>query len=224
MIDIDALLERVAIVNGDKGKEWSQAEDDFLRENLGRLTDSEIGEQLGRTEVAVHLRWKRDLRLPAPSKDPMYITANRIAMLLGADGHTVCHWIDAGMLPGEIVAGGRYIRRVLKNDLLNWLCHPDNWVYFRFERVRDPNLRMLLENARAGWGDEWWTTRQVADYWEVDVGDVKRHIKMGRLQARHVPNRHGRYPNPRWANWFVLKSEAERVDLSIYKRGSHANR
>ena len=44
---------------------WGQEEDEFLRANLGILSEEAIGAALGRTATAVHLRWKRDLGLSA---------------------------------------------------------------------------------------------------------------------------------------------------------------
>jgi excisionase family DNA binding protein len=139
IIDLDMILNRLEIVSGGKEKEWSQADDLFLSENLGFMEESEIAKTLGRTIVAVHLRWKRDLNLPAPSKDPRYITGHQIAEVLGVDGHTAVWWIDSGLLPGERLPGKRLIRRVSKADLLEWVLYPDNWVYFHPDRVRDPN-------------------------------------------------------------------------------------
>jgi hypothetical protein len=218
MIELDLILDRLVIVSGDMDKTWSKVDDEFLRDNLGFMEESEIAKTLGRTVVAVHLRWKRDLRLPAPSKDPRYITGNQLAEVLGVDGHTAVWWIDSGLLPGERLPGKRLIRRVSKVDLLEWVLYPDNWVYFHPDRVRDPNLYRLIERARQGWNDEWWTTRQAADYLGVDPPCILRNIEFGRIRGRRVPGRSGRHPSPYWANWFVLRSEIIRPDLYIPHR------
>ena len=200
-----------------KSPGWAGEEDEFLRSHLGFLEETQIAEQLGRSPNAVHLRWSRDLRLPAPSKHPDYLTAQQIAKRLGEDAHKVCSWVDRGLLPGEIVPGGRKIRRVRKAVLLRWLVNPDNWIWFNIEKVRDLHLRRLLELKRERWGDEWWTTRQVADYHGVDVGDVKRYIKLGKIKAVQARNRGGRHNHNYWAHWFVLRSEATRSDLVFWK-------
>jgi len=75
---------------------WSEREDEFLRQNLGVLSEEEIGAALRRTLTAVHLRWKRDLGLPAPSKTPGYMTANQAAKILAVDVHAVCRWSRVG--------------------------------------------------------------------------------------------------------------------------------
>jgi hypothetical protein len=79
-------------------------------------------------------------------------------------------------------------------------------------------LRRLLELKQERWGDEWWTTRQVADYHGVDVKDVTRYIKLGRIKGVQARNLGGR-DNGYWAFWFVLRSEATRPDL-VFQRGS----
>ena len=200
-----------------KSPRWTEDEDEFLRRNLGYVEETQIAESLGRSQLGVHLRWSKYRGFPAPSKHPDYLTAQQIAKRLGEDAHKVCSWIDRGMLPGEILPGERKIRRVRKAVLLRWLVNPDNWIWFEIERVRDPHLRRLLELKRERWGDEWWTTPQIAAYHGVDVGDVKRYIKLGRIQAVQARNRGGRHKHNRWANWFVLRSEATRKDLVFYK-------
>jgi hypothetical protein len=200
-----------------KSPEWTERENAFLAKQLGRMEEADIARDLGRTQNSIHLRWSRDLRLPAPSKHPDYLTANRIALLIGKDGHVVCSWIDRGLLAGEILPGGRRIRRVSKAVLLEWLLDPRNWMLFDPRAVCDPRLRQLLDHKLEQWGDEWWTTRQLADYHGVDPSDVKRYIKCGWIKAIRVPNLGGRTAHPYWARWFVLRSEATRSDL-VFRR------
>jgi hypothetical protein len=202
--------------NPGKHPRWTEEEDEYLRSHLGFLEETQIAEHLGRSQMAIHLRWSRDLHLPAPSKHPDYLTAQQIAKRLGEDAHKVCSWIDRGLLPGEIMPGGRKIRRVRKIVLLRWLLNPANQIWFDINRARDSKYRRLLELKRERWGDEWWTTRQVADYHHVDVGDVKRYIKLGRIKAVQARNLGGR-DNGYWAFWFVLRSEATRPDLIFYR-------
>lgn len=201
-----------------KARSWTDDELEFLTRNLGYMEEMDIAAALGRSQLAVHLRWEKYMDLAAPSKHPDYITGNRIAKLIGCDAHKVCSWIDRGMLPGEILPGLRKIRRVRKTTLLRWLLSPKNWIWYDIERVRDLHIRRLLELKRERWGDEWWNTNQVAEYHRVDVQDVKRYIKLGRIQGVQAPNLSGR-DNASWAHWFVLRSEATRPDL-VFLRGS----
>jgi DNA-binding NarL/FixJ family response regulator len=68
-----------------KSPAWTEEENKFLEAYLGVLTEKEIADALGRSELAVRLRWKRDLRLTALSKRSGTITAEQIANGLGVD-------------------------------------------------------------------------------------------------------------------------------------------
>ncbi len=215
--NINALLDHVVgrammLAPRKKSREWSPEEDAFLEQHLGFLTDAEIGEQLGRSEIGVHLRWSRDLHLPSPSKHPDVITALQAADMLGIDGHKTAHWVDVGLIPGRLMAGDRKIRLIRRVSFMRWACAPVNWVYFDIKQVRDPKLKRLLKLEAKRWGDEWWNTRAVADYHGVDTTDVKRYIKLGRLHSFRIPvSLGGRHGNRKWSNHFVLKSEAMKV-------------
>ena len=212
-------LARIGEENVTKGKlpHWTEAEDRYLQENLGYIEEAEIARHLGRSLNSIHLRWSRDLHLPSPSKHPDFLTANRIARLLGEDVHKISSWIARGLLQGKILPGGRRIRRVRKEIFLAWLTMPENWIWFDVRKCRDPRLRRQIEAAQAAWGDEWWNTNQVAEFHGVHNSDVVRYIDAGKIQAVHAANRGGRGKNG-WANWFVRKSEATRPGLVFVKK------
>lgn len=200
-------------------RRWTEEEDRILEEHLGIWTEEQIGQALGRSATAVKIRWKREMHLPAPSKHPAVLTARNVAKLLGVDEHKASHWVDEGILPGTVMAGGRYIRLVLKVDLIKWALNPKNWIWFDVRAVPDIRLRRLMEKRAERWGDEWWTTRQIEEYYGVDVEDVRRQIKLGKLRGVQAKSRGGRHKNPAWANWFILKSEATKGGFNIMKRG-----
>jgi len=221
----------VAPVRRTRNPNWTAEEDNFLRRNMGYKTFATIGEELGRSEAAVELRHER-IGVPRPLVDPRFISANKIANILGIDEHKVCFWIDRGLLPGEYVVSRtnwRRYRRVNKTIFLRWITNPANWIWFDPEAVLDPLLHHLLARKKELWGDEWWNTGQVAEYHGVDRYDVKRYIKIGWIKAIQAPNRGGR-GNMGWSNWFVLRSEATRPDLrfihrsDIYQGRSHHSR
>lgn len=62
---------------------WTKAEDDFIRATMGSLSDAEIGQALGRTATAVHVRRERELGLPVRAKSPDIMTANQVGMGMG---------------------------------------------------------------------------------------------------------------------------------------------
>ncbi len=195
---------------------WTEAEDNILRRLHGYITDRQIAEILKRSELAVRLRWKRNLHLPPPSRDPDYITTYKIAKILGVDNHVTPSWVDRGIMPGEYIPrnGDTLWRRVRLDIFLNWVMEPMNWIWFNIHKVKNSELRIVLEQMEKKWGDEWWNTNQVADFHHVDNKDVLRFIKTGRIIAIQAHNRSGRNQD-RWANWFILKSEATRPDLKF---------
>src|SRR4030042_63260 len=213
----EAVVESEFIIAKPSQRRWTEAEDKLLRRLHGHITDSEIGEILGRSKIAVELRWKRDLHLPAPMTDPAYISARKIADALGADNHKSPMWIDLGIMPGEYLPrmDNQLHRRVLIHDFIEWLQDPQNWVWFNIDKVKDEGLRKIIQVAKEKWGDEWWKTTQVAEYHHVTSKDVLRYIKLGRIKARHVRNITGRNRGT-WAYGFVLRSEATKKDL-IFK-------
>jgi hypothetical protein len=225
----DALIRKIVLMSQAesnrqtiKGRIWTAAEDDFLRRNLGWLTDDEIGTQLGRSEIAVHLRWSRDLHLPSPSKHPDVITANQAAEMLGIDSHKTAHWVDMGLIPGRIMPGEKKIRLIRRVHFMMFACSPKNWVWFNPKKVADPHLKRLLKLAQKRWGDEWWTLPQVAKYHGVDTRVVDMHVaRIKDLPGYHLPiSLGGRDFNRRWSNWFVRKSDA--VAFRFLHRGDYS--
>lgn len=216
------VLASMAQVRSIRSPAWSESEDQFLREHLAMMTDAEIGEQLGRSEIAVHLRWSRDLHLPSRSKHPEVITANQAADMLGIDDHKTAYWVDCGLIPGRLMPGERKMRLIRRQDFRRWVLNPMNWPYFDIRKVNDAELKRMLRKRAARWGDEWWSTRQVADYHGVDPKDVERYIKkLGRLHSFHLPvSRGGRNIDRGWSNHYVLKSEAIGVTFKKGK-GNH---
>lgn len=203
----------------DKALKWEEHEDEFLRKNLGKMTDAEIGEKLGRSEIAVHLRWSRDLHLTSPSKDPNYITANQASEMLGLDAHKITHWCDIGFIPHFIMAGGRKIRLIPRVSFFRWVISTSNWIYFDWKKIPDQHLRRLCELRAARWGDEWWTTSKAARYIHKDMRakDLKAVIKRGAIPAvRLEHSRGGRHNDRVWSFWFIKRSDVKQF---TYKFG-----
>src|SRR5574341_772118 len=223
---------------GGRAPDWTRAEDAFLRQALGWLSEDEIARRLGRTPVAVHLRWKRDLHLSAPSKAPEVLTANQIAEGMGMDLHAVGYWIDSGLLPGRRLPTQDVTRIVARAVFLRWLVNPEHWMYFDPNRVGGEaataragvifdfgfwqHARRLLDLARARWNDEWWSARQIADYHGVTTKDVQRYIRLGRLPAMQIVNLSGRHATPHWSLWFARRSDAEQLVFQFGAGSGHA--
>jgi len=162
-----------------KEPKWSPEEDQFLKDHLGFISETEIGIRLSeinggrvRTNIAVRVRWKRDLGLPSPMQDSRFFTANRIGEMLGMiDPRPVGHWIESGVMPGHPIAydSGRLVRRVWKSDFWRWVVNPDNWVYFDiFDIPRGTKVWRMVHMRRRRWGDCWLTTPQAAKMLSVN--------------------------------------------------------
>lgn len=202
-------IERIKPKRSRKTTNWSAEEDQFVRDNLGWLSEEEIAEHLGRTVIAVHMRWKRDLMLSAPSKNPEIFTANQAAEMIGLDSHKITYWCDMGFIPARILPGGRKIRAIKRVTFKRWVVNPENWIYFDWKKINDPHLRRLCELKAKRWGDEWWSTARVAKLHGVDTKDVQRLIYRGELPAKQIElSKGGRHDNPSWKLWFVKRSDA----------------
>ena len=194
-----------------KTSRWTEAEDQFLRENHGILSEEEIGSYLGRTKTGVRIRWKRELHLPAPSRAPDVYTSNLAAKLIGVDSHKITHFCDTGLIPCRIW-GERRMRLINRTAFRVWVVNPKNWIYFDWRKIPDRHLRKLCRLRNKRWGDEWMTSYQVAQMHGVDVKDVQRLAYRGELPAVQTEaSLCGRHKDRVWANWFVLRSDAEQA-------------
>lgn len=218
-----ALLDRViqhakAKTPSLKARPWTPEDDAFLRNSIGHMSEADLAKKLDRTVAAVHLRWKRDLCLESPSKRADVLTSLAAAKLLGIDGHKMANWVDVGLIKGRYMAGPRQIRLIDRKVFMCWVCTPDNWVYFNPKNVRDAKIKRFLEMRAKRWGDEWWNSRQVADYHGVYTEDVKRYIANGWLKSFRLPySLGGRHQNRKWSNHFILRSDA--MAIRFFKVG-----
>lgn len=195
-----------------KAPAWAHHENVFLKAALGVLSEEEIAEALGRSAIGVHIHWSRDLRLPAPSKNPSIMTASQIANGLGVDAKSVALLIKREILPGYLLPGNDVTRVVDRMALLRFLVNPMNWVYFKPERVglRPPKhrggkvydaefwayARRLVLKKRKMWKDKWLRIGEVARLHGVSDRTVNQAIRRGRVKALD------------WGNWWILRSVA----------------
>jgi hypothetical protein len=210
-----------------RGARWTPAEDAFLRAQLGLLPEAEIGRAIGRTVVAVQNRWKRDLHLVAPRRNPNWLTLEAFARGLGADQKTMAKLADRGKisvrrLPQVIATNGRGLIRVIdRKEALAWIANPMHWIYFKPERVgmfrkqgqrrmARPDVvfwrgaRAAVDALRKTWGDSWLTPTQTANLVGLPFGNHSRRSCGGLNKAIRA----GILPAVRWGNWWILRSKA----------------
>lgn len=198
---------------------WSVEEEEYLWENSGTLSIGSMAGALGRSEQAVKIRITR-LGIDSARHAPGWISGNQIAKLLGVDSHAPPCWIDKGILRGEhFPYPGRICRRVKIMVFKMWVVQPRSWVYFDALKIVQPYLRRLVLRAQERWGDEWWSTRQAADYHGVMPTDILRQVRMGRITGFRREGGERRREQV-WAFWFVRRSEVERL---VIPRGSGNN-
>ena len=188
---------------------WTPEEEKFLREQIGLMSDAEIGAALGRSAFAIKIHRQRK-GIPAHSRRPGWLTGNGAAKLMGVDVHNVMRLCRRGLLPHQVMPGERGILMVREAVLYRWAVNPMNWVYFRQEKVRDARLRRMLELKQARWDDEWWTIGQAAAWHGADDKVLNNAFHDGRLRGRQ------------WGNWWVLRSEATRPGVHFW-RGKGSN-
>lgn len=230
-MDLDAILNNVigreiVLCPPRHQPKWSEKERGFLIDNHAKMTDEELSAHLGRSEQAVKI-YRVRLGLKAASRAEVeFLTTNRAAELIGVDDHAMSEWCDAGIIKTQRAGENRRIRLIRRRDLLAWCVNPDNWPYFKRERVKDEKVARMMDLRAKRWGDEWWTTSQVAEYHggKVEHKDVVRHIRYLRtLPGFCLPvSKGGRHNNRRWANWYVRKSDA--IAHHFHKQGADMTR
>lgn len=188
---------------------WTADEERFLAQCVGRFSEAEIAAVLGRSVSAVKIRRARHLGLPGASRRPELITGHQMGAALGIDGHAVVWLVDRGIIPAWRYSE-REMRLTRRVTFLRWAVNPLHWVYFlrsvrEPERFGDGHLRRLIERQKTRWGDEWWTSGEVAAWHGVHHTDVNRYVHAGKLAGTQ------------YGNWYFRRSEALKPGLVFYK-------
>ena len=177
-------------------REWTPEEEAFMHEHLADLGYEGVAQILGRSMNAVKVHQVRH-QIPAPSKRPGWLTGHQAARILAVDIHSIMELDRRGILPFNRVHGLRGIMQIRRISLWVWAINPEHWIYFKMARVRSPRLRRLIELRKERWGDEWWTTGQVAEYYGLSASNsVNAAIHRGQISARQ------------WGNWYIQRSDA----------------
>ena len=200
-----------------RGPAWTQDEEEYIIKHYTTMSDEEIGTALGRTHYAVHVHREREMYLPAPSKAPGITTVNRAAKMLGMSTcHALEYWFRVGLVPGYKLPGGNMCQLIRMDEFTRWVCSPANWIYINIDKIKDKRLYRMTHKRRELWGNDWWTTTQVAEYHGLkDSKVIFMHIKHGYLKAVQPEySIGGRELNRTWKPWRVLRSDA--IALKIH--------
>jgi hypothetical protein len=191
-----------------KAPRWSEKDINRVRELLPYYSPKVVGQMLDRSEDAIKIMRRRQ-KIKASSKTEGWLSANRVMRLLGMpDARPVIGWVKKGLVLGHRIAGDD-TWMVYEISLRRWIVSPRSWVYFDTTRIQDPHLARLVELAQERWGDEWLTTRQVADLKGTNTRQIGQSIFRGAIPAIHIVNKDGRHDNVAWSFWAVKRSDAE---------------
>ena len=210
MIDLAVAEQKTRRPNGFAARRWSEEEEEFLCENIGELSYEEIGDLIGRSANAIKIRQARR-GFPSPSKRPGWLTGNDVARSLGVDIHAVTRWHNSGLMPFDIVPGERGILNIRKVTLYRWATRPDNWIYFKLDRMKDFHLKHLVMRAQEIWGDRWLTIGQASKLLGCNSKSLNMRVNRGRIpEARKN------------GNWFIPASVIANIRIYPGKGGARA--
>lgn len=191
-----------------KAPRWSEKALAQVEELLPYYSPKVVGQILGRSEDAIKIIRQRQ-HIKASSKSEGWLTANRVMRLLGMpDARPVIGWVKKGLVLGHRVAGDD-TWLVHEISLRRWIVSPLSWVYFDTSRIQDLHLARLVKLAKERWGDEWLTTRQVADLKGTTTRQIGQSIFRGAIPAIHIIGKDGRHENAAWSLWAIKRSDAE---------------
>lgn len=187
---------------------WTAETDDYLRRHYDSTVHGrgiEIARILGVPAHQVRRR-ARQLGLGRPYNQPELYSASRIGRLLGVGNKAVTRWIRCGAMRyvvGHRAGTGR-VRLVSPEELVHFLHNPKWWYVWDPANIPDPAFRELTERIRGG--AEYWTTGQVASWFEVSITSVNNWIKRGLLDAvRHD-------------NWLIRRTDAQSFKPPSHRR------
>ena len=168
-----------------KAPPWSERDLKRVQELLPFYSPKVVGRMLGRSEDAIKIKRQRQ-HIKASSKTEEWLSANRVMRLLGMpDARPGIGWVKKGLVLGhQVTSDDTWM--VHEISLRRWIVSPISWLYFDSEHIQDPHLARLIELAQEHWGNEWLTTRQVADLKGTttrQIGDTPRALKGRRLLA-----------------------------------------
>lgn len=121
-----------------RGKDWTDAEIDYIREVWGSKTIPQIARKLGRSVNAVKIKAAR-IGYSGQKWTGEMMSARKVSELLGVDVHAVCDlWIPKHGLKGvrkRLGESKQTTTIIMFEDLLKWLeAHQDLWDSRRVEQ------------------------------------------------------------------------------------------
>lgn len=147
------------------GRFWTEEEDEFLKERVGKVSFSALAKNLNRTVIAVESRTEK-LGISSTKFESGRLTANELANALGVDSHAVYRWIKKDDLKATYKSTRKEAKFYLieVNDFWNWTeRNKDKLNFFRIdplallpepdwvEKERKKDYHAIPKKARTKW-------------------------------------------------------------------------
>lgn len=140
---------------------WDDKQDMFLHRAVGLLSLDKLAKELGRTPDAVRQRMTQ-LRVVLPSEQPEYLTPQEFATAMGLNRMAARKLLQKAPFCHEAFYRNRRVRMAVRAELLRWLANPLNWLNLDETKIADPELRRVVEQAKADSARDRWFTRAEA--------------------------------------------------------------
>ena len=178
---------------------WTEADDEYLADNWGRVPDRTVARRLGRSINACKIRATRHHKMAR--KDNFYTTRS-VARIFGVDDHLVVRWGREGLLPmrkSPVGAGGHTTAwRIDEPDIARFIRrYPWRYDHRRIE----PGTYWRNLADRVWLRDPWVTADEAARTLGVCLSTVHRHLQRGWLPGKRTPR------NGNTGVWLIRKAD-----------------
>lgn len=141
-------------MNENRGKNWTIEEEMFLEEKFGILSYEKIAEKLGRPVGGISKKAIK-LGLGNPLDCSGFLTANKLAEILGMDAKCIARWVKEYGLVGS--------KRNISHKRRNWQISINNFFIWA-EKNQDKFNAFRIEENILGKEPEWLKVKRKNDY------------------------------------------------------------
>lgn len=149
------------------GRNWSESDLEYLRENYGNKSMSILKTKLKRTRDAIKIKATRIGLGGAKTNGCVYINPNQMAKILKIDRHKTLDWVKSGLMKSKFMELIRYqkIHCVRFTDFIEFL--KNNQDLWDASRVDEYDL---------GYEYDWLINKREADKNRKNSRNIKKNI------------------------------------------------
>lgn len=200
---------------------WSESEMQYLRENCGLVSYTDIAMTLGRSYNAVKIRARR-MGLKSPGRHPAQVSLDKFARMIGIDDHAIAGIIERGEITAALnLTPLGYVRFVRVEDVFTWLRRIESHIMVRLDKA-DPRVREFVKQVQAEAHDRYISTAEAARLYDalhgcsVGTKNIYRAVvKLNKIPYIQVRNTSGRHKSARWVKTYVLESDVKKLQIKI---------